>query len=134
MKPRALCLAFRERKGRLEVLLINSRKHGEWRIPGLKVPKRRLPRETAAVAGFRQAGVTGALSANSIGRLQSGKKARTALVFGLQVSEIHRDWRRRKIRRKWFTLQKAARRVRDPQTAAVILGLEQLVPDARGTS
>lgn len=64
---RAASMAFRLGDSGLEVLLVKPASGKHWRLPRQRVRKRQLPRETAALAAYRKAGVTGCLSTNSIG-------------------------------------------------------------------
>ena len=112
----AVSLPFRQGEDGVQVLLLKSRSGRRWKLPQLRVRKRRLPRETAALAAYRKAGVSGSLSTASIGDYRQGKDGgrRSVLVFALEVREVHSDRPKPRLRRKWLPLETAARRLERP--------------------
>jgi hypothetical protein len=125
----AASLAFRQSADGVEVLMLKTRSGKRWKLPQLRVRKRRLPRETAALAAYRKAGVSGSLSTASIGDYRRGK--RSVLVFALEVREVHSDRPKPRLRRKWLPLEKAARRLQRPELKPLLLRLPSLIEDAR---
>ncbi len=129
----AASLPFRQGADGVQVLLLKSRSGRRWKLPQLRVRKRRLPRETAALAAYRKAGVSGSLSTASIGDYRQGKggRRRSVLVFALEVKEVHADRPKPRLRSKWLPLAKAARRLQRPELEPLLLGLPSLIEDAR---
>ena len=124
----ALC--WRMRAGRPEVLLITSRDTGRWVLPKGWPMDGRSPDEAAAREAWEEAGVEGRAETVSIGRFSYDKILRNAAalpcavdVFPLRVERLTDDYpERRQRRRKWFSPEKAARKVAE-------VGLRQLILD-----
>lgn len=122
----ALC--WRRLRGTLEVLLVTSRDTGRWVIPkGWPMPDR-TPEGAAAREAWEEAGVEGQVSDQCIGLFSYGKVIGPVVsvpcvvaVYPLRVTGLQdRFPERRMRRRKWFTLDKAARRVMEPELRAIL--------------
>jgi 8-oxo-dGTP pyrophosphatase MutT (NUDIX family) len=126
----ALCWR-RSRKG-LRIVLITSRDTGRWVIPKGWTMRHRTDAEAAAREAWEEAGLRGEISSRSIGiyiYLKGlGPDARlpcVVRVFPLKVQEMVRKYPEIGQRRiKWFDLDKAARKVAEPELAAMIRGFE----------
>jgi hypothetical protein len=129
----AASLVFRQRADGVQVLLLKCRSGRRWKLPQLRVRKHRLPRETAALAAYRKAGVSGSLSTASIGDYRQGKGEgrRSVLVFALEALEVHSERPKPRLRRQWVSLEKAARRLQRPELEPLLLRLPSLIQDAR---
>ena len=129
----ALCWR-RSAKG-LRVLLITSRDTGRWVVPKGWPMRNRTEAQAAAREAFEEAGLRGEVSDRSIGIytynkvLGPGRKISCAVkVFPLEVREMVREYPETGQRRvKWFSPEKAARRVAEPELKALIRGFD---PDA----
>jgi 8-oxo-dGTP pyrophosphatase MutT (NUDIX family) len=141
--PRTQCaaLCWRRDQGKVEVLLVTSRETGRWVIPK-GWPVTGLPEtEGAAREAWEEAGVRGQIGAACLGVYSYDKvldrsgTAPVALpcvvaVYPMQVTATRRDFPEASERRiKWFPLAKAARKVDEPELAALIAGFD---PDAGG--
>jgi hypothetical protein len=87
----------------VQVMLLESRSGRHWKLPQLRVRKRSLPRQTAALADYRKAGVSRSLSVASIGDYrQQGKGGarRSVQVLALEVKEVHSDRLEQGLQRK----------------------------------
>jgi uncharacterized protein len=126
-------LPYREdsEKG-LQILLVTSRDTGRWVIPrGNKVP-RLQGHETALHEAWEEAGVEGAISAAPIGRFAYGKKRgdrdpiqAEVTVYALKVTHQHYAWPERRQRTsRWFTPNRAALAVDEPELKALILSFD----------
>jgi 8-oxo-dGTP pyrophosphatase MutT (NUDIX family) len=124
----AVC--WRMHRNKVEVLLITSRDTGRWVIPKGWPMSDRSASEAAATEAWEEAGVRGDVSTGSLGlfsydKVTGPKKcfACQVEVFALRVAALHTDFPERKQRRrKWFAVEKAARKVNEPE-------LRQLLKD-----
>lgn len=148
----ALC--WRLRKGKPEVLLITSRDTGRWIIPkGWPIPEL-TPEGSAAREAFEEAGVEGRVNPNCIGcypydkgfGLHEGTLQTVPCVVSVYTLQIDRLRNRypesRQRLRKWFTPQKAATMVAEPELQSLLAGfgtpvqepLGNKAPDAPGST
>jgi 8-oxo-dGTP pyrophosphatase MutT (NUDIX family) len=126
----ALC--WRKHRDQVQVLLITSRDTGRWVLPkGWPMPGHNGP-EAAAVEAWEEAGVEGQVSDQVLGLFGYDKVISPVLahpcmvtVYPLRVATLSRRFPERKERRrKWFTADKAARKVFEPELRALFLGLD----------
>lgn len=123
----ALCWRLSS-KGRLRILLITSRDTGRWVIPKGWTMKKRTDAEAAAREAWEEAGVEGQVGSRPIGLytyrkiLSGGAWIPCAVrVFALRVQAMRRDYPETGQRTsKWFSPEKAARNVAEPDLAALI--------------
>lgn len=123
----ALCWR-RTGAGDLRILLITSRDTGRWLVPKGWPMRNRTEAEAAAREAFEEAGVRGDVAQRSIGLyvydkwIAKGRPIRcTVRVFPLRVREMLRSYPEIGQRRlKWFPPDKAARKVAEPELAALI--------------
>jgi len=115
-------------KGTLRVLMVTSRGSGRWIMPkGWRIDADR-PWETAEIEALEEAGAVGHVGTDPIGRysyeklLDDGSAlACEVVVFPMLVDRLKRDWKeRRERRRRWFKAKAAARRVDEPDLAALL--------------
>ncbi|PLL11293.1 NUDIX hydrolase [Tabrizicola sp. TH137] len=136
----ALC--WRMHRGRVEVLLITSRDTGRWVIPkGWPMADKR-PEEAAALEAWEEAGVTGESAGAALGlySYDKARKSKEALpcvvsVYPLKVARLAARFpERAERRRRWFSAERAARLVAEPELRALLLHLASdpaaLQPDA----
>lgn len=122
----ALC--WRLHQGRVQVLLITGRDSGRWMIPRGWPMAGLPPHATARIEAWEEAGVTGEAATHSLGSYAYAKgrapgtlRLCRVAVFPLQVARVLRHFPETgQRRRKWFSQQKAARKVADPALAALI--------------
>ena len=128
----ALC--WRMHRGKVEVLLVTSRDTGRWIIPKGWPIEGLDAASTAAREAWEEAGVQGAVLPDGLGvfgyaKMLSPKKSVpcSVQVFGLRVTQLKDKFPERKERRrKWFGVEKAARKVAEPELRALLLGLPDL--------
>ncbi|WP_284945344.1 NUDIX hydrolase [Acidisoma cladoniae] len=109
------------REGRFQVLLVTSRGTGRWIIPKGHPEKKMTPSSVAALEALEEAGVSGSIEPEPLGRYQSTKRlpsgevvACNVTVFRLDVSEHHSNWKEDTERKRlWVPLIQAARFVDD---------------------
>ena len=136
----ALC--WRLHRGKVEVLLVTSRDTGRWIIPKGWPISGLTPADTAAREAWEEAGVQGAvepsgdLGAYGYAKVMTPTQAIpcSVQVYGLRVAALKDKFPERKQRRrKWFGVEKAARKVAEPELRALLLALpDRLEPDLPG--
>ena len=132
----ALC--WRMHGGQPEVLLITSRDTGRWIIPKGWPIDGLTPEAAAAREAWEEAGVTGEISATSVG-LYRYSKALTAdrsvpclvAVYPLRVGKLAKRYPEvGQRRRKWFPADKAAKKVDEPELREILAGfVPKLLPE-----
>lgn len=116
--------------GEDEVLLVTSRGTGRWVLPKGWPEKRELLHEAAAREAAEEAGISGEIAPDEIGRFYYGKAMKSGLhwhcevrVYPLHVTAIADKWPERKHReRRWFSLDEAASLVNEADLAELIAG------------
>jgi 8-oxo-dGTP pyrophosphatase MutT (NUDIX family) len=122
----ALC--WRMKAGRVQVLLITSRDTGRWIIPKGWPVKGLDPKGSAAQEAWEEAGVKGDVLPEHLGHYTYPKGiSKNAVlpcivsVFPLKVETLARDFPERgQRRRKWFSIEKAATKVSEPELRALM--------------
>lgn len=134
-EPRAQIAALPLRwddKGGVRVLMVTSRGTGRWVMPkGWRIDADR-PWETAAVEAVEEAGAVGHVGTDPIGCyhydkiLDDGSAVPCrVVVFPMLVDRLKRNWKERHERkRRWFKVKAAARRVDEPDLAALLRRLD----------
>jgi 8-oxo-dGTP pyrophosphatase MutT (NUDIX family) len=136
----ALC--WRRHRNQVEVLLITSRDTGRWVLPkGWPMDGHSGP-EAAAIEAWEEAGVKGKVATDAVGFFGYDKIIAPDLahpcmvtVFPLRVATLARNFPERKERRrKWFSAEKAAKKVVEPELRALLMGLRDgsiILPKAK---
>ncbi|HEX9859077.1 MAG TPA: NUDIX hydrolase [Paracoccaceae bacterium] len=130
----ALC--WRRIGDRLQVLLITSRETGRWVIPKGWPIAGLSPEASATREAYEEAGVEGQASARCVGfytydkglgKPQAPRPTVPCIVavYPLKVTALQDRYPEcRERRRKWFSPQKAARKVAEPELQALLDGLK----------
>ena len=127
----ALCWR-RTSGGLIKVVLITSRDTGRWVIPKGWPMRNRTDPQAAAREAYEEAGVKGEVADRSIGLFaydkglgKAGFMTCTVKVYPLEVRELLRRFPENGQRDvKWFTRDKAADRVGEPDLATLIRGFD----------
>lgn len=122
----ALC--YRIYQGKLQILLITSRRSGRWIVPKGWPMDGKTPAECAMQEAWEEAGVTGktqdrCLGLYSYNKLVDDKSGMpcVAMLFPVLVKSLSNDFPEAGQRhRKWFSLKKAAQQVTEPELARII--------------
>ena len=129
----ALC--WRISRGAAQVLLVTSRDTGRWVIPKGGTMKDRSAWDAAALEAWEEAGATGEIRAEALGRYgyvkrRARRSAPCAVeVFPLRVQRLaHLFPERFQRRRKWFSPEAAAREVAEADLGALILAFAGTMP------
>ena len=126
-RAQVAALCWRKKKGKVQICLITSRGSKRWIIPKGWPIHNHTPSASAAVEAFEEAGLQGFVSDQVLGiyghrapdRLENAPIL--TMVFPMQVDKVRSDWPERKQRRrKWFSIEKASKKVDDPALRAII--------------
>lgn len=137
-RPQYGAVCWRLHRGKVEVLLVTSRDTGRWIIPKGWPITGLTPADTAAQEAWEEAGVQGEVAADNLGAYGYDKVLSpnqsvpcSVQVFGLRVARLRDKFPERKERRrKWFGVEKAARKVAEPELRTLLLSLpDRLGPD-----
>lgn len=136
----AIPFRFNER-GELQILLVTSRETKRWVIPkGWPWPDLSKSKAAAGEA-WEEAGVTGNTRKGRIGSYRYDKRKGemslpvTVLVYLLEVTEIARKWPEHGQRKRaWFSPERAADAVIEPELKELLRGLGEIVGHALGAN
>ncbi|MEP1765287.1 MAG: NUDIX hydrolase [Sulfitobacter sp.] len=126
----ALC--WRRKQGKLQVLLVTSRRRKRWILPKGWPMDGKTPAECALIEAWEEAGVVGKASNDCIGvysyeRLREGEEVLPclALLYPVAVKKLKRKYpERRDRRRRWVSPKKAAKLVDHRELGKLITGFK----------
>lgn len=133
----ALC--YRVRAGKIEVLLITSRRRKRWIVPKGWPMEGKTPAACALREAWEEAGVRGTASDLSVGVYSYVKLGRDrrpdipvlAILYPVRVQTLKKRYpEARERRRMWVSRKKAAKLVQRKELAKLIVGFTP--PEARG--
>lgn len=124
----ALC--WRMRRGKVQILLITSRRRKRWIVPKGWPMDGKTPAQCALTEAWEEAGVTGDASDACIGvysyaRLREGEDdiPCLALLYPVKVDRLKKKFPERKDRRrKWVSRKNAAKLVHERELSKLIVG------------
>ena len=119
-------IPFRRRAGELEVLLITSRRSGQWIVPKGLVEPGMSDHDSAAKEAEEEAGVVGQVGTRAVGSLDYHKWGGHCLVavFDLDVRKELPDWPERGQRqRRWASVAEATELVQNERLREMIATL-----------
>lgn len=116
-------------EGKIEFLLIRSRKQKKWILPkGIQTPDKSA-RETAALEAREEAGVEGEVSENPIKIYEYNKWGGSCQVqvYPLQVTNIlpEEEWEERYRGRKWMKTKTASNRIKQESLKSLFSEMEE---------
>ncbi|MBD2295803.1 NUDIX hydrolase [Anabaena sphaerica FACHB-251] len=109
-------IPYRVRDGKVEVLLITTRKRQSWVIPKGGVCKGMSPSDSAAKEAWEEAGVVGQVNSEKIGAYKYRKRGNIYQVhlFWLPVEKVLEDWPEATQRERiWLDINHAAMIVKE---------------------
>lgn len=126
----ALC--YRIRRGKVQVLVITSRRSKRWIMPKGWPIDGKTPGASAAREAWEEAGVRGRVSEACIGAYSYAKLygddemlSCLAMLYPLKVKSLdHKYPERKQRRRQWVSRKKAAKLVAAPDLARLILDFD----------
>ncbi|AGS25629.1 NUDIX hydrolase [Rhizobium etli] len=124
----AICYR-RNAKGRLEVLLVGSRRNGRWGIPKGHIESRETSSATALREAFEEAGIIGDVDSTPVGSFayqkDSSENRYTVTVHLLKVSHIAVVFPEAGLRKtQWLPLKDASRNAAQPGLRTLLSRLE----------
>lgn len=120
-----------EKNGKLRVLMVTSRDRGRWVMPKGWTMDGKKPWQAAKIEALEEAGAVGFVADQSIGtydykkRLGKGRSVRCRVtVYPMFVDKLKQRWKERKERKRhWFSLEKAAKLVDEPELTELLRDL-----------
>ncbi|GCL40668.1 NUDIX hydrolase [Anabaena sp. FACHB-1250] len=116
-------IPYRIIEGKVEILLITTRKRQGWVIPKGGLCKGMSPHESAAKEAWEEAGVLGRVTTEKLGNYKYRKRGNIYRVnlFLLPVEEVLEDWPEATAReRKWLEVNQAAELVKENSLKRII--------------
>jgi len=133
--PQAGVIAYRIRRGEVQVLFVTSRDTGRWIIPKGNIKPGTSPSQAAAQEAFEEAGVKGTIvSSTPLGiytyfkQLKSGEiRAAAVEVFLLQVKKQLKKWPEKGERKlAWVSVKKAVSLIEEPGVVPLLDRLSEV--------
>jgi len=120
-------IPYRILGGRLEIMVISSRKGKHWIVPKGIVEPDLSPADSAAKEAFEEAGIEGKASGSSIGRYTYDKWGGTCTVdvYSMEVTRVlpEEEWLESFRDRAWVSSEEAVDRLKHPELRPMILEL-----------
>lgn len=112
--------------------MVTSRDSGRWVMPKGWTMNGKKPWAAAEIEALEEAGAVGRISNEPIGVYHYDKRLTdkesvfcTVTVYPMIVEKLKKDWPERKQRkRRWFSPKAAAKRVAEPELAALLSELD----------
>lgn len=126
----AAAIPYRVREGRIEVLLITSRRTRRWIVPKGLIEPHQGAVDAAAQEAWEEAGVEGDLQDTALGTYTYEKWGGVCHVevFSMRVTRVHGDWPESSCRQRcWLPAEGAARAVRRKALRRMILELGRCI-------
>lgn len=122
----ALC--YRIKRGKVQVLLVTSRRTKRWIVPKGWPMEGRTPAESAVQEAWEEAGVRGRADGPCLGvysyakgRFETGDLQCVAMLYPVAVKALAKRFPEQgQRRRRWVSRKKAARLVAEPELARLI--------------
>ena len=132
----ALC--WRRKNGQLQICLVTTRTTARWTVPKGWPMHKETPAAAAATEAWEEAGLTGTATDRCLGvfsyvkPLKTGQKPVLCMVYPVEVTAVAKVWPEAGQRkRKWFTPEKAARKVEWPELRRILATFD---PDGPGAA
>ena len=124
----ALC--WRKRRGKVQILLVTSRRRKRWIVPKGWPMDGKTPAQCAAIEAWEEAGVVGTASDTCIGVYSYARTREEeedfpclAMLYPIKVKSLKKKFPEVKDRRrKWVSRKKAAKMVPHKELAKLIVG------------
>lgn len=125
----ALC--WRRRRGKLQVLLVTSRRAKRWILPKGWPIDGKTPMQCAEVEAWEEAGARGRVRSEALGVYAYDKRGARgplpclAMVYPIEVAALAKHYpEKAQRRRRWVSRKKAARMVAGKDLARLIAGFQ----------
>jgi len=125
-------IPFRKQQGKLEILMISTRKEKRWTVPKRFYSGHNNLQKAAAITVLHEAGLKGRLSTSSIGTFIYLKKDSPCRVhvFVMEVDKLEKKWPQRDRKRHWTPLSKATKQVKEEQLSRLLRKLPNFLLEA----
>jgi len=120
---------YREKNGKLEVLLVTSIRRKKWIIPKGFIEYQMTAFQSAKKEAFEEAGIRGSNATRILGSYTVRKRGSELLtkLYSMRVTRVFKDYPEKNLRkRKWFTVAEAAKKVEIDELARSIRKLGRL--------
>ncbi len=134
--PQSGALPYRVRGGRVEVLLVTSRRRGTWIVPKGNLEPGMSAADSAAKEAMEEGGVVGHVRQSAAGafRYRKGGILYSVTVYDLEVDRELADWPERGQRqRAWLGVKAAAGRLRPKSLRETVLQLPARLKESTPT-
>lgn len=123
----ALC--YRVTRGKVEVLMVTSRRQGRWIVPKGWPIHGKTPAESALIEAWEEAGVEGKVDTRCVGLFSYTKEFEedeqdlpiVAMVYPVKVKSLAKSYPEcNERKRKWMRPKRAAEKVDEPELAELL--------------
>lgn len=133
----ALC--YRVKKGKVQVLLVTSRRSRRWIVPKGWPMDGKTPEASALQEAWEEAGVNGKVAGPCVGIYSYAKDigeeddlACLAMVYPIAVKSLSKKFPEvGQRKRRWVSRKKAARLVQEPDLGRLIVGFDPTARNGR---
>jgi 8-oxo-dGTP pyrophosphatase MutT (NUDIX family) len=130
----AAAIAYRVRKGKIQVLLVTSRDQGRWIIPKGHIDPGTTPIQTAVTEAHEEAGIEGIVNKIPLGlytyfkRLEAERsRPATVEVYLMHVTRQREAWPEKGQRKlAWMSIKKAVQLIQEPGIIPLLKRLMEL--------
>ena len=116
-------IPYRLEQGKIEILLVSSRKKKRWVIPKGIVEPDLTPQDSAAKEALEEGGILGEVLPESVGTYTYEKWGGVCrvVVFLLKVTSLEANWLENYRERQWFSLPEAQKRLEEAELKNILL-------------
>jgi 8-oxo-dGTP pyrophosphatase MutT (NUDIX family) len=116
-------IPYRLEQGKIEILLVSSRKKKRWVIPKGIVEPDLTPQDSAAKEALEEGGILGEVLPESVGTYTYEKWGGVCrvVVFLLKVTSLEANWLENYRERQWFSLPEARKRLEEAELKNILL-------------
>lgn len=121
-------IPYRRKDGEMEILLVTTIRKRNWIIPKGFIEYNLSPFQSAKKEAFEEAGIRGSNSTRILGSYKAKKNGSELLtkVYSMRVTAVYKDYPEKNLRkRKWLSVQEAAKKVSIPEVAKMIRKMNQ---------
>ena len=116
-------IPYRLEQGKIEILLVSSRKKKRWVIPKGIIEPDLTPQDSAAKEALEEGGILGEVLPESVGTYTYEKWGGLCrvVVFLLKVTSLEANWLENYRDRQWFSLPEARKRLDEAELKNILL-------------